>query len=169
MRLALVIGAVGARHCCGWRSSLVRLALVIGAIGARHWCGWLSSLVRLTLVTGAVGCRHRWGWLSSLVRLALVIHEVGAVQWCGSRQFHVKKKSCMISGFCRDVSEIRALSRCVTPQKSADIRIQQVYMHTRLTAMGVLKGLRRLGQFLCLSSGVFRCTHSSIRTELVPS
>jgi hypothetical protein len=117
----------------------VRLGLVIGAVGSCRWCGWRSSLVRLALVTGAVGARHWCSWRSSLVRLALVVGAVGSLHWCDSRKFPLKNNSCIISGFRRDVNEIRALLRCVTPQKSADIRIQEVYMHTRLKARGVFK------------------------------
>ena len=120
---AFVTGAVGARHWCGWRSSLVRLVLVTGVVGAR---------------TGTIGVRHWCGWRSSLVRLALVTAAVGARHWCGSRHFPVKI-SCLISSFRRDVKEIRAIFLCVTPQNSADIRIQEIYMQTRLTASGVLK------------------------------
>ena len=123
---------------CGWCLSLLRFAFVTGAAGTRPWCGCHSSLVRLALVTGAVGACHWRVWRSSLVMLVLVTGAVGARHWCGSRQFPVKNNTCVISSFRREAKEIRALFSSVKPQKSADIRIQQAYMHTRLTARGVL-------------------------------
>jgi len=126
--------------------------------------------MRLLLVTGAE---------------ALVTGAVGARHWCGSRRFPVKENSCVISIFRRDVSEVRALFRCVKPQKREDIRIQEVYMQTRLTARGILKDFLDKGdggsssvyhqEFFTIhtadqdGTGSILILHNKISTELVPS